>query len=1043
MEPFPSLESLTLNRCPPSTVLDLYLFRNRLKKLEIINSGIPELSKILAPIKQRYLQFPPLCLLGNHKEPSPSYVWSKLVVLNLCNCGLTRLDSSLHLLPNLLQLDVSHNDIKHIIHLYHSVSLSTLNFSHNRVSVLSNLGLVIPNIKRLNLSHNMIESLDGIDKLYLLERIDLSYNRLNDFGEFSCLVKLAKLTHIYVSGNPIASRSNYRLHVLTQFLHESSLNGRNLPILDDICLSPEEISTLRSSIFLPPEIAFGDNSKSSIQSSVLLIGGSLMKPDDVPIHELDKLFSAESSKYRTESPIYGLVNGTSTKTSFSFSREKLQAYCQQRFLKRNRKYHIRQIHDGDDEPHVPVDVSRLIRASSTGSTRHSNETLVFSDGGLHLLEFEDLEDDQNSLPIVPKSPMLNRSLANAETSLRSDSVNSSVDQQNTGSRSSSNGTTSVRIKEGESKSTDSADVSRRSNDSVPASFSTFISEEIPDLSALMLQMAKVSSETIPNQPIESDNKPIQNTSYNSTSSMDLSYLNILMEVVNEDSSMNSPSSIEEKSEDSPQRSNASIPDSHEVAEHSNVNRRVRKSRWGTTKPSLGNDFRSFGSSKLYQTSGQSHRSNSPPGSIISDSWESKHSKPNIETQTEASSVYSGEDPRYFPQNAPTTIQIAHMFNRASQEEAHRFAAVANQHFLNSPVQSYTGSLDYEYLSVVDNLEKYFSEQVFGSSRPSREAPYMRREYTQEQNDRYCRDFSQLHDMNPLEILYVDIPYRPERFIAVYRVKVLDITHLEDKVNAEDQVIIPEPLIFAVTDINLYVIVDNILNNSIFADAPLPVLRRVHPIDSLRCCLVYFGFQRCAFQFCDNDIDSSLRKKYQSYGQGTTTYMIVTNDKALTYPLITTFPATANILRQARNLSKVNRDNRDSQLLDRVAEIIRQLSCDETDIVYYQMLYQVWRQKPGVLVPRTFIVTPRILLLCHEEITCLDVQLQLLDHIFLTNIYRVKQEDDPLKITIIMKPESAMSFTKRKWRLMADNVNIIMKIRDEIRKTCQDANIHHD
>ncbi len=245
MEPFLALEKLALYRCPPSTVVDLYSFRNKLWKLEIVNSGIPELAKVFGPIKPKYLKFPPLMLLSSSKKPSPRHVWSKLTYLSLCNCGLVSLDSSLHLAPHLTNLDVSYNDIKYITHLYHAVSLSTLNISRNRVRVLSNLGLVIQNIRRLDLSYNIIESLDGLEKLYLLEQIDLSHNKINDFSEFSSLTRLEKLHHIYAIGNPLSYRPNYRLHLFTSFLHESSLKGRTLPILDGISCTTEELFTLK------------------------------------------------------------------------------------------------------------------------------------------------------------------------------------------------------------------------------------------------------------------------------------------------------------------------------------------------------------------------------------------------------------------------------------------------------------------------------------------------------------------------------------------------------------------------------------------------------------------------------------------------------------------------------------------------------------------------------------------------------------------------------------------------------------------------------
>jgi hypothetical protein len=1107
----------------------LYSFRHQIIKLEVLDAGLPKLSKLLAPIKPKYLRYPPLLLLGgSQRQPSPRHLWSKLSILHLCNCGLTRLDSSLHLTPHLIELDVSHNDLQHIIHLYHSLALTTLNISYNRLRVLSNISLVIPHIRRLNLSHNSIESLDGLDKLYSLERIDLSYNKINDFSEVAVLVRLQCLSHIYLTGNPIGNKNNSRLHIFTQFLHEASLNGRLLPILDDVPLTREEMATLQSSIFLPPQVVSGSDPTTatataeatsfehSFQSSTLLIGGTLLKTDDIPIHELDKIFSSESRKYRTDSPISGLIITASTSppkelsTSLpsssspyvTLSRERIQNYCNLRSLKRRRKYVIRRIQQGEDQPVTPVDVAHsVMRATSVGSMRHSNETLLFSDGGIHLLEFEDFEgeDTEQLSPSPQRGTVVSRSTTSGEsngpsagvtgTSLARksiDSLGSSIDNsgsQNGSVRSTSNNSSQLRDAM-ESKSIDSNSVDHLAPRTI-----SYLSDEVPDLSILMQQMAKVSQNNHQNVTTPSHSYSLADQQNSLTSQSDGNHVKVLMDLMNEEdpSSSHGGDGLDKSSQEESLEKSLS-PESEHNSSQQATGKRTRQGRWGTTKPPLNvSESKSFSrpsaSSSHHPT--PSHRSNSPPGfgSVHSENWETKHRCSNQDTQTEVSSVYSGEDPlSYQANNVPTTGQIAHMFTRASQEEAKRFASIANQHYLstsayNTPVQSYTGSLEYEYLLVSENLEKYFMEQVFGNARPSREAPYMRREHREttrtDSNDSVSqsrepvwRNYGySLDSDNPLEILYVNIPYRPETLVSVFRVKVLDLSDLDQRRGTsvreeEDEALaIPQPLLFVLTDINLYVIVDNFFTNAIFADAPLPVLRRIHPIDSLRSCIVYFGFQRCVFQFRDDDINPLHRKKYDllvpdttitttttggGQRQATTSYMIVTNDKALTSPLITTLPTVANLLRQERNLPKVFRDNSDSQFLDEVTRLIRtDTSTAETDIVYSQMIYQLWTNRPGVLVPRTLIITPMMLLLCHEDITTIRVRLRLIDSVRLTNISRVKSESDPLKLTIIMKPEGAMSFTKRKWRLMADSANMIMKVRDEIRKTCQDAKVSSD
>jgi hypothetical protein len=242
IEAFIGLRTLILNGCPPSTVKDIYSLRPQLQALEIFNSGISDLSSLLAPIKQKHLQgFKPMLMpLGNCRKPKSEFIWHSLKTLRLCNCGLTRLKSCLHMTPYLEHLDIAENDISHIFHLQDCPRLTVLNASSNRIRVLSNIALVITHIQRLNLSNNFIESLDGLDQLRQLQRLDLSRNKLISYNEVNTLATLPKLSHLYLLLNPFSINENYRLHIFAQFLDHCI--GANLPppILDDVAISPEE-----------------------------------------------------------------------------------------------------------------------------------------------------------------------------------------------------------------------------------------------------------------------------------------------------------------------------------------------------------------------------------------------------------------------------------------------------------------------------------------------------------------------------------------------------------------------------------------------------------------------------------------------------------------------------------------------------------------------------------------------------------------------------------------------------------------------------------
>ena len=144
---FSNLEELILDGVPPSTVVDIYNLRAQLERLEVKNSGIPELSIFLCPRLPKHLKLSPMVFPNQNLIEIPDdYKWSKLKFLSMTNCGLVMLDRSMHILPMLEVLDVSQNDISHIVHLQDCFSLSTINLSRNRVRVLSNIGRVLGNI---------------------------------------------------------------------------------------------------------------------------------------------------------------------------------------------------------------------------------------------------------------------------------------------------------------------------------------------------------------------------------------------------------------------------------------------------------------------------------------------------------------------------------------------------------------------------------------------------------------------------------------------------------------------------------------------------------------------------------------------------------------------------------------------------------------------------------------------------------------------------------------------------------------------------------
>lgn len=177
---FINLKELKLDMIPPSTILDLHTLRDRVVRLEVVNSGISDLRKVLA-------KDIPINLIKSLKpmvieEVSPftnnismtsvndaikeeeegqreedvqqallAYYFGACEYLKLRNCGIAYMSAALQLFPNVETMDLSNNDISHILHLHNCHGLRYLHMSRNRIRVLSNLGRVIGNLIHLGM----------------------------------------------------------------------------------------------------------------------------------------------------------------------------------------------------------------------------------------------------------------------------------------------------------------------------------------------------------------------------------------------------------------------------------------------------------------------------------------------------------------------------------------------------------------------------------------------------------------------------------------------------------------------------------------------------------------------------------------------------------------------------------------------------------------------------------------------------------------------------------------------------------------------------
>ena len=187
------------------------------------------------------------------------------------------------------------------------------------------------------------------------------------------------------------------------------------------------------------------------------------------------------------------------------------------------------------------------------------------------------------------------------------------------------------------------------------------------------------------------------------------------------------------------------------------------------------------------------------------------------------------------------------------EDEYQFEATAGMD--EKGVYKYVGDPEYKSLSVVDNLELYFREQVFGPDRPSGDQPFIK--------DPHSAPFSTSPYANRDDVVFVRAPQYQERFIVLFSVHMIDVTaeaknhhhHQSESSTTEasggvsfmrqrsastaaqpqNEYVAPEiKAILVLTDLNLYLVKqESFAAHQVFSDAPIPELIRVHPIYSFR------------------------------------------------------------------------------------------------------------------------------------------------------------------------------------------------------------------
>lgn len=129
------------------------------------------------------------------------------------------LGSAVALVPDLLSLNLSSNQIESMEGLNSLDKLQKLDVSDNGILCFLDLGIDqrLASLRWINLANNRLTSLKGLGHFKSLNYLDVSSNAIGNFDEISHLCRLPHLTDLIMENNSISTNCDYRVKVLELF----------------------------------------------------------------------------------------------------------------------------------------------------------------------------------------------------------------------------------------------------------------------------------------------------------------------------------------------------------------------------------------------------------------------------------------------------------------------------------------------------------------------------------------------------------------------------------------------------------------------------------------------------------------------------------------------------------------------------------------------------------------------------------------------------------------------------------------------------------
>jgi Leucine-rich repeat (LRR) protein len=131
-------------------------------------------------------------------------------------------------MQNLQTVILNCNNLTTLQGLENLPSLRAIVLDHNRIrDVPFNCLAGCKSLKYLHLEHNRIANLPRLPHLTNLTALYLAYNKIQSLTDLNPLAGTG-VTELSMAGNPLATRSDYRLNVAARLAQLSTLDGKDL-----------------------------------------------------------------------------------------------------------------------------------------------------------------------------------------------------------------------------------------------------------------------------------------------------------------------------------------------------------------------------------------------------------------------------------------------------------------------------------------------------------------------------------------------------------------------------------------------------------------------------------------------------------------------------------------------------------------------------------------------------------------------------------------------------------------------------------------------